>query len=336
VVLSCLLGLPFAGACRRGDGATAAPDSPRPTCDASSTAALVRCVDQERWAADLAFVAAPRPPGSPHWQAVQDRCAARFAEHGYEVERHDYGTGINVLGVRAGESPEQVVISAHYDHIPDCAGADDNASGVAGVLETARVLAAGRWRRTLVVACWDEEEDGMIGSRAWAARARERGDRIAGAFVYEMIGFRLDAPDSQRLPPGSELFFPTVVAQLAARDNRGDFIAAIGNADSHEALALFEQWAGAAELPVVSIELSPLLEQAAALADLDRSDHSAFWRNDYPGIMLTDTADFRNPYYHCAYGEDAPGSLDADFAARALRATVGAAAELLGTGASRD
>lgn len=335
VVLAALLWLVPAlllGACRRGDGSASAPDVPRPACDASSVETLMRCVEKERWADDLAFVAQPRSPGSKHWQAVQDLCAARFAEHGYTVERHDYGTGINVLGVRAGESPEQVVVSAHYDHIPGCSGADDNASGVAGVLETARVLAAGRWRRTLVVACWDQEEDGMIGSRAWAARARERGEAIAAAFIYEMIGFRVDAPDSQRLPPGSELVFPAVVAGIAERGNRGDFLAAIGDSGSHEALAAFERRAGAVELPVVTLALSPLLQRAAAAADLDRSDHSAFWRNDYPGIMLTDTADFRNPHYHCEFGEDAAETLDADFAARTVRATVGAAAELLGAG----
>jgi len=290
----------------------------------------MRCVEKERWADDLAVIAQPRTPGSKHWQVVQDLCAARFAEHGFAVERHDYGTGINVLGVLAGESPEQVVVSAHYDAVPDCSGADDNASGVAGVLETARVLSAGHWRRTLVVACWDQEEDGMIGSRAWATRAKERGETVAAAFIYEMIGFRVDAPDTQRLPPGSELFFPSLVAQLAERGNRGDFIAVIGDSGSHEALAAFERRAGEVELPVATIELSALLMRAAALADLDRSDHSAFWRNDYPGIMLTDSADFRNPYYHCAFGDDAAGALDADFAARIVRATVGATAELLG------
>ena len=96
-----------------------------------------------------------------------------FASLGYTVEREAYGTGVNVIGVLDGTSApaEQVVISAHYDSVANCPGADDNGSGVAGVLEAARVLSTSQHKRTLVVACWDEEEKGLIGSSAFVARA---------------------------------------------------------------------------------------------------------------------------------------------------------------------
>ncbi len=146
------------------------------SCGTGSATAIADCVEQSRYEADLKFVAAPRPPGSAHHQAVRDLCAARFAEYGFTVEQHDYGTGSNVIGVLPGASDERVIVSAHYDSTDgSCPGADDNATGVAGVLETARVMATASLDRTLVVACWDEEEDGLIGSDAYAARAKQSG-----------------------------------------------------------------------------------------------------------------------------------------------------------------
>src|SRR5690606_20146741 len=138
---------------------------------------LSQCVEAARYQADLEAIAMPREPESAHWQAVQDLCAERLEGLGFTVERHAYATGVNVIGVREGTSEPQrrVLVGAHYDHIAGCAGADDNASGVAGALEAARVLAMASFPRTLVVACWDEEERGLIGSRAYAERARTNG-----------------------------------------------------------------------------------------------------------------------------------------------------------------
>src|SRR4051812_5098468 len=108
----------------------------------------------EQYAADVAFIQGERTPGSAHWQEVQDFCAKRLEDLGYEVERQTYGTGVNVIGLLRGASipDEQVLISAHYDHIEGCAGADDNGSGVAAALDAARQLASKPRARTLVVA----------------------------------------------------------------------------------------------------------------------------------------------------------------------------------------
>jgi Zn-dependent M28 family amino/carboxypeptidase len=161
-----------------------------------------------RLQSDVVLIAEPRPPGSTHWQAIQDLCADRFQQYGFEVERHQYATGVNVIGKRAGSTTpgEQVIISAHYDHIPDCPGADDNASGVAAVLETARVLAGAAFDRTLVLACWDEEEDGLIGSEAYATRAAQNNETIVSMVSLEMIGYRSDS-NSQTTPAGFNLLF---------------------------------------------------------------------------------------------------------------------------------
>lgn len=300
-------------------------------CGSDSGAALAACVEEDRYANDLATVALPRPPGSQAWQDVRDLCASRFAALGYQVELHQYATGVNVIGTLPGAdlAAEQVIVSAHYDSVPNCPGADDNGSGVAGVLEAARVLAKGEYRRTLVVACWDEEEDGLVGSRAYAQRAKSDGDTIVGAFVFEMIGYRSSMPGSQTLPPGFPVIFPEAAAQVTDNESRGDFIAVIGDSSMAGPQGAYLAAADALGLRALSLSLAQDQKNSALFADLRRSDHASFWEVDYPALMLTDTANFRNSHYHCTSGPDAVSDLDTSFAAAVVSATVWAAAETL-------
>lgn len=339
------MGCPSDGGATPAD-ADAASDAPPPTedvpaaldvaapatCGAENATSLRLCVEEARYAADLRFVAAPREPGSDHWQEAQDLCAARLEELGFAVERFDYATGVDVVGVIEGEvaPSEVVVISAHYDHIPGCPGADDNASGIAGALESARVLAQGRYERTLIVACWDEEELGLLGAFAWSGGIADRGQTIVTSLVYEMIGYRDPTPGAQSLPPGINLLFPEQTAWLEERGSRGDFLAIIADERSHASSVALEAHAAAIGLPAIVLEVQDALTTSPALATLQRSDHAAFWWRGYAGTMLTDTSEFRNPHYHCRDSDDTVDTLDDAFAADIVRATVGAAAELLG------
>ncbi|RJO63454.1 MAG: M20/M25/M40 family metallo-hydrolase [Myxococcales bacterium] len=268
--------------------------------DPESIEPYVMAVDQTAYAEDLNFIAQERVPGSPHWQAVQDLCAERFAEYGYETERLNYGTGVNVIGRKPGLDPQgvQILISAHYDHIADCPGADDNGSGVAALLETARVLADANFSNTLILACWDEEESGLVGSLDYAEDADARGDAIAAAFVYETMAYTDSRPNSQEMPIGFDLLFREAAAWLEARENRGDFLAVIADERARPASDGLAFWGEAVGLPLVVIELTDNQKNSDLFADLRRSDHAAFWLYDRPALMLTDTADFRNPYYH--------------------------------------
>ena len=264
---------------------------------------------------------------------MQDLCAQRLADLGYSVVLHNYATGTNVIGTRTGKTDpgKRIVVSAHYDHIPGCIGADDNASGVAGLLETARVLASVEHDRTLVVACWDEEEWGMLGAHAYVTDALAAGDEILMAYVYEMIGYKDDAPSSQQLPVGFDLLFPAAVNQITANDSRGDFIGLIydGHASGFSKAAAAEMIAvgGAVGLPTIGLAVPPVMK--ASVIDLRRSDHDAFWAKDIPAMMITDTANFRNLNYHCDKGPDSVDRLDHDFAAKVVQITVGSALKLL-------
>jgi len=307
-------------------------DVPPASCGASSPAAVAACVREADLMRDLTQIAAPRPPSSAHHDAVRDLCAERFAALGYTVERFDYGSGVNVLGVKTGAdaSAPRVIVSAHYDHVSSCPGADDNGSGVAGVLEAARLLSTGRYQRTLVVACWDEEERGLVGSQAYARRAQAAGEAVAVAYVFEMIGYRSTEPDSQRLPTGLNLVFPRQSAQIRENDNRGDFITLIADEGARAPVAAMERAAAALSLPSISLSLSAAQTRSPLYGDLQRSDHAPFWAAGYPAIQITDTAEFRNPRYHCRGGQDTVDSIVPGFMRAVVQATVASAAETLG------
>lgn len=324
------------------------PDTAAPPADAAKTevvpevvpevvesftpADLAALVDQDLYYDDLVFISEPRPPGSEHWQAVQDLCKERFEQLGFETSLHDYGSGVNVIGVKPGvDLPgEDVLISAHYDHIFNCPGADDNGTGVAGVLESARVLSMADYSRTLVVACWDEEELGMVGSYAYALEAKAQADDIVVAYVYEMIGYKSDEPGSQEIPMGFEYIFPEQIAELEENEFKGDFLAIVSDDWAHEPAELIASFGKDSGLPAFVLELTQGQKNNAMFHDLRRSDHSAFWAADYPAMMLTDTANFRNTHYHCKDGPDVVSDLDHEFAAKIISATVYSAAETLG------
>jgi Zn-dependent M28 family amino/carboxypeptidase len=301
-------------------------------CGAGSPTALAACVDGARYEADLFTFAVERPQWSPGWAEVQAACAARLAELGFDVALEEYASGVNVVGRLAGaiEPDVAVVVSAHYDHIADCPGADDNASGVAGTLEAARVLATAELARTLVVACWDEEEEGKVGSEAFVAAAVAAGAEIAVAFVFEMVGYTSDEPGSQQIPAGFDLLFPEPYAEVAANGFRGDFLGIVAGDDAHAAVEAVEQHAEAIGVPAIGLELPVETLSSDLIADLRRSDHDPFWQAGYPAMMLTDTANYRYAAYHCMDGEDLPENLDTELATAAVRGVVAAAAEAAG------
>jgi len=288
-------------------------------------------VDADSYLADLIFVAHPRAPGTPHWQAVQDMCADRLTTLGFRIERHDYGSGVNVVGTLAGTDPDGpvVILSAHYDHIGDCPGADDNATGVAALLESARIAALAPLPGTLKVICWDEEERGLVGSSAYAARAEARGEAIDVLFAIDMIGYADDAPNTQTLPDNLDILFPAEVDQLAANAFRANFIPLAANAGARDAASLMAEYGAQMALLAVPLVLPQGLETHPLLAELRRSDHAPFWTAGYPAVLVSDTAELRNPNYHCRDGQDTLDTLDMEFAVKIVRALVATMTALL-------
>lgn len=318
-----------------GDGADGADaGAPPPVCGTDSAAALGACVEESRFAADLATIAGARPDPTPHWLEVQTLCKSRFTELGYQVTLHAYGDGINVVGVLPGttQPDSHVVIAAHYDSVPSCAGADDNGTGVAGVLEAARVLASTPHDRTLVVACWDQEERGLYGSWTWTREASEAGKRVIVDFTFEMIGYFTDEPNTQALPPGFGALFADAQAAITANESRGDFIGLIGNPPATAHTQSLVGHAGDYGLPALDLTVPDALVESPLIDDLRRSDHGPFWAYGYPAIQITDTANFRNGGYHCGAFDDSVDLVDTARARLVVAATVAAAAEALQAG----
>lgn len=316
------------------DGATADDDGiDREECATNSAAALAQCVDADAIARDVAFIAEIRTPGSSHWLAVQELCADRLAMLGFDVELHEYGSGTNVIGRLPGTdaTDEIVLIGAHYDHIPGCLGADDNATGVAGALELARVVASTPTRpRTLAIACWDEEEVGLRGSIAWVGNGQIPGEEVVAYFNYDMIGHASDAPDSQAIPAGFDGLFPAQYAQVEANSFRGDFVLVAADDLASRPLESYKEHADILGLRTVSAVLDATEKNSALYANLRRSDHAAFWATDIPALFFTDTGELRDMSYHCMEGQDSVELLDFGFSARVVAATVGVVAETLG------
>lgn len=208
---------------------------------------------------------------------------------GLTVHTHSVSDGIysttNVIAEKKGtQRPNEIVmVGAHYDAF--YSGADDNSSGVAAVLEIARILRNREFSRTLRFVGFDLEEYGLVGSIRYAnTEAAE--DDIVGAIVFDCIGYRSNEPNSQSSLPG----FPTPSA--------GNFLAVIGNGPSSKLSDdawLMQRRLGVVE--VIGID-APGISDSLAAGNLNRSDHTPFWLQGKSALFLTDTANFRNPHYH--------------------------------------
>jgi Zn-dependent M28 family amino/carboxypeptidase len=224
----------------------------------------------------------------------------------------------NLVATLPGREPHlpMLLLGAHYDGPPGSPGADDNASGVAVLLEAARLLAGSAPRRTVKFATFTLEEPQyigrfLIGSGHFAREARLRGEVYAVALILESVGYCDQREGTQLLPP----------LVRVPGTSRGNFLAVIGNRRSRQYAERFAQSAAcsAPALPVIPYCAPPLL--ARLVPQLYLSDHASFWAQNYPALMLTDTAMLRNPHYH--QPTDTPDTLDAGFLAGVATAVVG-------------
>jgi Zn-dependent M28 family amino/carboxypeptidase len=200
----------------------------------------------------------------------------------------------------AGQQDRSViVIGAHYDAVPGSPGADDNGTALAVLLELARALSTAQGRCPIRLVAFDLEEYDRSGSRAYVSALQQRGEPVKLMTALEMLGYRDPRPGSQRYPPGLRHFYP----------DRGDFIGLIGNLRTLPVL-----WRLARKMrTIVPCEFLPVPFRGRMLPDTRRSDHASFWDVGYPAIMVTDTANMRNPHYHQA--SDRIETLDLTFLA---------------------
>jgi hypothetical protein len=257
------------------------------------------------------------------YDALED--AARHIEEtlaatGLAVARQEFAVrGKRVRNIEAvvepaaaSADPAVIVVGAHYDSVIGSPGANDNASGVAAVLELARAFAPlhGTGRMRLRFALFVNEEPPYfktadMGSYRYARALAERGERVVAMYCLETLGFYSDAPGSQRYPPPFGLIYP----------DRADFVAFVGlpgaRALVREAIGSFRAHTAFPSVGGVAPGIIP---------GIDWSDHWSFAQFGFPAVMITDTALFRYPHYHAL--NDTPDKVDY---ARLARVTEGIA-----------
>ena len=213
---------------------------------------------------------------------------------------------------------EIIVVGAHYDSIAGATGANDNGSGVAAVLELARLMRGAQLERSVRFVAFVNEEPpfyrtGEMGSQYYARRSRERGENVVAMLSLETIGYYSDRGGSQRYPFPLGLFYPA----------SGNFVAFVSKLGSrrllHRALGAFRRHA---EFP------SEGVAAPAFIPGVDWSDHWSFWQQGYPALMVTDTALYRYPWYHSV--QDTPDKIDYERLARVVTGLGGMLEELAG------
>jgi Zn-dependent M28 family amino/carboxypeptidase len=238
---------------------------------------------------------------------VQEYIRQQFAQWG-SVEIHTFLVGSktckNLILNLPSQAEQQkqdlppILIGAHYDAVPGTPGADDNATGVAVLLELASKFAAEPAKYPLRLVAFDMEEYGLLGSADYAALLRQEQQPLRLMISLEMLGYRDSNPGSQSYPPPLERFYP----------NRGDFISLIGNLRTIRDLIGISRSIRKVGIPS---QWLPVSNRGLIVRQTRLSDHAPFWDAGYPAIMVTDTAFLRNPNYHKP--SDTIATLDLDF-----------------------
>ncbi len=249
----------------------------------------------------------------------------QFETYGLAVERQAYpyqqmeATNVVALFKPAGKPFKHYILGAHYDSVVGTVGADDNASAVAVLLETARIMQASShdqdvdYQITFVAFALEEPpvfNTPDMGSRVFAEKAHQASETIDGMICLEMVGYTCREPGCQQFP------FPL---QFFGYPETGDFIGLVGNIKSLGLTRrLKKSFRQNPLLPVVSLTV-PF--NGWILPAVRLSDHASFWDKGYRAVMVTDSAFFRNPHYHRP--SDIMQTLDFGYMAELVKSLVG-------------
>jgi Zn-dependent M28 family amino/carboxypeptidase len=244
-------------------------------------------------------------------EPAQNRAVANWLREtlvslGFHVDLQ--GSYANVVALPATPVIEAILVGAHYDSVPMCPGADDNASAVSAMLGCAAASTLWRPKLPLVFVAFNCEEDGLAGSRDFVSSYLPTARfRIRCAHILEMVGFASAKPGSQQVPAG----LPVKIS------DKGDFLGLLANRHSTDVMDSVLRHAATytPELPVTGLKVRLGLEKYFPV--LARSDHSPFWVREIPALMWTDTSEFRNPNYHRP--TDTPNTLDYSFLRNVVR-----------------
>jgi hypothetical protein len=224
------------------------------------------------------------------------RAGALTDELSYQIKGKSFRI---VSGFFGPATKERIIVGAHYDAVPGSPGADDNASGVAGLLEMAATLGENPPPMLIELVAYPNEEppffrSRLMGSYVHAKHLKEEKVPVRLMIALESIGHFTDRPFTQLYPnPFFRLFYPS----------RGNFIAVVSRLREGFAIRRVKKvMRTVSDLPVYSFN------GPSIVAGVDYSDHRSYWKAGYRAVMVTDTAFYRNEHYHSS--EDTPDTLD--------------------------
>lgn len=240
----------------------------------------------------------------------------KLREFGWTPKLEKFPNGVNVFAERRGtdNTTAAILVGAHYDTVPGSPGADDNASGVAVLLEIARLFGSHPTPQTLQLAFFDSEETGLLGSKAFTTNT-QRLKKLRGVIIMDMVGYACYTTACQKYPPGLPVTPPS---------DKGDFLVAVGDTENLFLLNAFNQ-SHITNLPNVLTLPIPL--KGLLTPDTLRSDHAPFWYQGVGAVLVTDTANLRTPYYH--QPSDIPNNIEQSFFLGAAQIVVNATGNLL-------
>lgn len=281
--------------------------------------------DRNRLKEDLHRLVGERHPlSSPlRLQEVEAYLHRQFSEAGLTVTKQPFqalgGIFHNIIGTSLPDtqpfrSAPPLILAAHFDTVQGSPGADDNASALAVLLSITRQVRAMNLARPIRFIAFNLEEENLLGSSAYTALLKKNREALHGAIVLECVGYASHQQNSQKIPPGVPIAVPTT----------GNFLAVVGNERS-QALTGSVVQAMKSHLPIVPLIVPGNGEK---LPDTRRSDHTSFWEQGFPAVMLTDTANFRNPHYHRS--TDTLDTLNLDFIVSVAEGLMAAVIELAG------
>ncbi len=246
-----------------------------------------------------------------------------FRSQGYKISSHEYTLQKGLIPFPSefkdqvprnieAEIPgdvyrdEIILVGAHYDSVLGSPGANDNATGVAGLLEIGRLLSGKKLKRTVRLVAFVNEESPFfatknMGSYVYAKRCSKRQENIRGMISLETLGYYSNVQGSQAYPFPLGFFKP----------DTGNYLGFVSNIRSRHFLKDFmKRFGDLVEFPMEGVAIPQIIP------GIGWSDHRSFWKFDYPAIMVTDTALFRYPYYHTQ--EDTPEKIHYNHLARVV------------------
>ncbi len=248
----------------------------------------------------------------------------KLKQWGYQPILQPFEGGINIIVERPGINPKagKITVGAHYDTVLQSPGVDDNGTGIATLLELARLYQSKPTPNTLQLIFFDREEKGLLGSLAFTSKRKSLQD-LKAVIILDMIGHACRTPGCQQYPEGISATDYLKAAGVTSPD-QGEFLAVVGETNAVSLFESFSQLKSSSLPPLVTV---PIPLKGLLTPDVLRSDHAPFWYNNIPAVLVTDTANLRSRHYH--QPTDTLENIDRSFFEGAAQIVVNATSQLL-------